>query len=275
MKAVFTSSPFDDFVNRYGSARRRGMFGLVVHALGRQIVDGSFPPGTTLPREEELIARLDVSRTTFREAMKSLAAKGLVEIRTKTGTRVRDPRDWHHTDPDVMVWHYEVGPSKMFLDALMDLRRVLEPAAASRAASRASKAEVARIAEAYRRMCDTMSESTGDPQAHREADRDFHAAIFAATHNMMLSRMIDLIVIGIYANTVMPPKTVVDGYRRSLPYHADVLAAIEAGDPAAAAAAADRLLDSWHPVAERVRLTRPRPQAAMLDAAARRDDADH
>jgi DNA-binding FadR family transcriptional regulator len=268
---VFTSSPFDDFVNKFGSARRRGMFGLVVHEMGRQIVDGTFPPGTTLPREDDLIARLDVSRTTFREAMKSLAAKGLVEIRTKTGTRVRDPREWHHTDPDVMVWYYEVGPSKMFLDALMDLRRVLEPAAAARAAGRASKAEVKRIAKAYRCMCDTI----GDPQAHSEADRDFHTAIFAATHNMMLSRMIDLIVIGIYANTVMPSKTVVEGQRQSLPYHADVLAAIEAGDPAAATAAANRLLDSWHPVPERVRLTRQRDKVAAGEPKVRRYSASH
>ncbi len=251
---MLAASPFDEFVNKYGATRRRGMFGMVVHEMGRMIVDGTFAEGATLPREDELILRLDVSRTTFREAMKTLAAKGLVEIRPKTGTRVREKAEWHHNDPDVMVWHYEVGPSKSFLDGLIDLRRVLEPAAAARAAERATKPERKRIARAYHRMCDTI----GDPKAHCDADCEFHTAIFAATQNLMLSRMIDLILIGIYANAVKSRKTVVEGQNRSLAYHADLLTAIEARDPVGAAAAANRLLDSWHPVPDRVRLTAKR-----------------
>jgi GntR family galactonate operon transcriptional repressor len=254
---VFAASPFDAFVDKRGSTRRRGTFGMIVHEMGRLIVDGAFAAGTTLPREDELIAKLNVSRTPFREAMKTLAAKGLVEIRPKTGTRVRERSDWHHTDPDVMVWHYEAGPSKEFLDSLADLRRVLEPAAAARAAERATKADIARITKAYRGMCDTI----GDPKGHSEADRDFHTAIFLATHNLMLSQMIDLIVVGIYANAVIASPAVVEGQRQSLPYHAAVLAAIEAKDPIAATAAANRLLDSWHPAPERVRLAKQREKA--------------
>jgi GntR family transcriptional regulator, galactonate operon transcriptional repressor len=254
---VFAASPFDAFVEKRGSARRRGTFGMIVHEMGRLIVEGVYAAGTTLPREDELIAKLNVSRTPFREAMKTLAAKGLVEIRPKTGTRVRERSDWHHTDPDVMVWHYEAGSSKEFLDSLADLRRVLEPAAAARAAERATKADVARIAKAYRGMYDTID----DPKGHSEADRDFHTAIFLATHNLMLSQMIDLIVVGIYANAVMASAAVVEGQRQSLPYHAAVLAAIEAKDPIAATAVTNRLLDSWHPAPERVRLAKQREKA--------------
>jgi GntR family transcriptional regulator, galactonate operon transcriptional repressor len=198
------------------------------------------------------VARFEVSRTTFREAMKTLAAKGLVEIRPKTGTRVRAPEHWHHTDPDLMVWQYETGPSQRFLNALADLRRVLEPAAAARAAARATPDEVERIARAYQAMCDTI----GDKAAHGEADRRFHEAIFAATHNFMLARMIDLITIGIYGNTVSAPDSIVAGQRRSLPYHAAVLEAIRAGDPVRASGAVERLLDTWRPVPERVRRAR-------------------
>lgn len=101
--------------------------------------------------------------------MKALAAKALVEIRPKTGTGVRERADWHHTDPGVMVWHYEAGPSREFLDLRADLRCVLEPAAAARAADRATKADIARITKAYRGMCGTIR----DPKVHNEADRDF------------------------------------------------------------------------------------------------------
>lgn len=250
--AVLPSSPFDGFVSQHGGTPRRGMFGMVVHELGRRIVGGEFPPNGPLPREDALIAELKVSRTTVREAMKSLAAKGMVEIRTKTGTRVRDRAQWHHTDPDVMVWHYETGPSRAFLEQLADLRRVLEPAAASRAAQRASKTEIAAIAAAYAEMCDSI----GDPERHSTADCAFHAAIFAATHNVIMGRLIDTIAIGIFGNAVKSTKAVVEGQRMSLPYHAEVLAAIEARDPVRAAAAATSLLDSWHPEPDRARLTK-------------------
>lgn len=249
---MLVSSPFDAYVSCHGATRRRGVFGLLVHDLGRRVVGGEFTPDVALPNEDELVARFGVSRTVLREAMKTLAAKGLVEIRPKTGTRVRAPEHWHHIDPDVMVWHYETGPSQQFLDALVDLRRVLEPAAAARAAERATPAEIMEIAGAYQAMCDAI----GDKAAHGEADRRFHAGIFAATHNAMLARMIDLIALGIYGNTVSAPDSIIEGQRRSLPFHRDVLDAIRARDPAAAAAAASRLLDTWHPVPERVRRAR-------------------
>ena len=83
------------------------------------------------------------------------------------------------------------------------------------------------IAAAYAAMCATI----GDPVAHSEADRAFHAAIFEATHNFILARLIDVIVIGIYGNAVNDTERVVAGQAMSLPYHAAVLAAIELGKP--------------------------------------------
>ena len=245
---MLVSSPFDDFVRRYGSTRRRGVFGMLVHDIGRRIVGGAFAVGETLPNEDDLVARFKVSRTTFREAMKTLASKGLLEIRPKTGTRVRDQKHWNHTDPDVMVWYYETGPSQAVLDALRDVRRVLEPAAAARAAQYSTPDEVERIAAAYAAMCATI----GDPVAHSEADRAFHAAIFEATHNFILARLIDVIVIGIYGNAVNDTERVVAGQAMSLPYHAAVLAAIRAHDPEAAIVAVNRLLDTWTPKPERI-----------------------
>ncbi|HEY6056762.1 MAG TPA: GntR family transcriptional regulator, partial [Candidatus Limnocylindrales bacterium] len=74
--------------NRQGSrVVRRGLHRDVVDALGFRIVDGEFEAGSHLPNEIELSLDLDVSRTVVREAIKVLAAKGLVESRPKTGTR--------------------------------------------------------------------------------------------------------------------------------------------------------------------------------------------
>ncbi len=249
---MLVSSPFDEFVARYGATPRRGVFGMLVHTLGRRIVGGEYPPGSTMPNEDELVASLKVSRTTFREAMKTLASKSLVEIRPKTGTRVREQCHWHHTDPDVMVWHYETGPSEALLTALRDIRRIVEPAAANRAASEATEAEIAKIASAYQEMCNTI----GHPKAHSEADRAFHAAIFEASHNFILARMIDVIAIAIYANAVAATPAVVRGQQMSLPFHRSVLDAIRDRDPVAAELAAHALLDTWKPATERLRRAR-------------------
>ena len=119
-----------------------------------------------------------------------------------------------------------------------------------------------------------MGETIGDPKAHSQADCDFHTAIFAATSNEMLARMVDSIVIGIYANGVVASATVVEGQRASLPYHAALLTAIQAGDAPAASAAAERLLDSWHPVPERVRLSKRRVAPAQKNKQ-RRQNAHH
>ena len=235
-------SPFDEFVRKYGTTPRRGIFGHFVHNLGRRIVGGEYGPGSILPNEPELVARFGISRTVIREAMKCLAGKGLVEIKTRVGTRVRDRSAWHHTDTDVMVWYYETGPSHEFLGSIKDLRRALEPEATARAATRSDDADIARLTAAY----EAMIASVGDHIANADADLEFHTAVFAATHNIVYAQLIDLLAIGIYANrTMSSPAKVVEGQKASLPAHKAILDAIAAHDAEAAAAASHRLLDSW------------------------------
>ncbi len=237
-----TQSPFDEFVRKHGTTQRRGVFGHLVHDLGRRIVGGEFAPGTTLPNEPELVEQLNISRTIIREAMKSLASKGLVEIKTRVGTRVRDRADWHHLDIDVLVWHYETVPSLDIMRCIKDLRRVLEPEATARAAARCTQQDVDAMASAYADMVATI----GDVNANSDADLRFHTAIFAATQNMIYAQLIELIAVAIFANRMTSnPDEVMEGQRRSLPFHKDVLDAIVARDPEAALRASHRLLDSW------------------------------
>lgn len=242
IQSMIVASPFDEYVKRYGNIPRKGVFGYFVHELGRRIVRGDIAVGSTLPNEPELVEEFGVSRTVVREAMKCLAGKGLVEIRTRTGTRVRERSNWHHLDTDVMVWHYETGPSLEIMREIKDLRRVLEPEATARAAVRGTDADLAAITGAYQDMVATV----GDVEANADADLRFHTAIFSATQNMIYAQLIDLIAVAIYANrSISRREDVMEGQKRSLPYHKDVLDAILARDPDAALGAANRLLDSW------------------------------
>ena len=85
--------------------RLRGIQGRLIRRLGRAIVRGNHAPGSLLPREAELMAEHGASRTSVREAIKVLSAKGLVETRQKVGTRVRPRDEWNIFDADVLGWH--------------------------------------------------------------------------------------------------------------------------------------------------------------------------
>ncbi|NRP87981.1 FadR/GntR family transcriptional regulator [Rhizobium lusitanum] len=241
-KLIVTQSPFDAFVRKYGTIPRRGVFGYFVHELGRRIVGGSYPVGATLPNEPDLVEQFGISRTVIREAMKCLAGKGLVEIKTRVGTRVKERSNWHHLDTDVMVWYYETGPSVEIMRSIKDLRLALEPEATARAATRRTDEDVTAISSAYEEMVSTI----GDINTNADADLRFHTAIFAATHNMIYSQLIDLIAVGIYANrTLSDHDEVAEGQKRSLPYHKAILDAIVARDSDAAIKASRSLLESW------------------------------
>ncbi|MGV1792855.1 FadR/GntR family transcriptional regulator [Rhizobium sp. A37_96] len=241
-KLIATQSPFDAFVRKYGTIPRRGVFGYFVHELGRRIVRADYPVGTTLPNEPDLVEQFGISRTVIREAMKCLAGKGLIEIKTRVGTRVKERSNWHHLDTDVMVWYYETGPSVEIMRSIKDLRLALEPEATARAALRRTESDVAAINSAYEEMASTI----GDINSNADADLRFHTAIFAATHNMIYSQLIDLIAVGIYANrTLSGHEDIAEGQKRSLPLHKAILDAIIAQDAKAATKASRNLLDEW------------------------------
>src|SRR6266508_3486723 len=130
---------------------RRGLHGAVVHEIGMRILNGELMPGDALP-DNGLVDEQAVSRTVVREAIKVLAAKGLVESRPKIGTLVRPRRDWNLLDPDVLAWQIEAGLDARFLEQALELRRMIEPGAARLAAERATDEQVAALFEAYEAM---------------------------------------------------------------------------------------------------------------------------
>jgi DNA-binding FadR family transcriptional regulator len=145
---------------------RRSLHGQVAHEIGGRIIRGELAPGDTLPNEAELSAEMNVSRTALRKAIKLLAAKGLVESRPKTGTRIRERSAWNMLDPDVPSWLVSDGAFENYADDLFEMRRIIEPAAAAIAAQRAKADAVAGIEEAY----NDMVEAGEDVEAGIEPD---------------------------------------------------------------------------------------------------------
>ena len=83
-------------------AKKQRIPGKIAEEIGIQIVTGRLKPGTTLADEISASGRRRVSRSAYREAIRILVAKGLVQARPKSGTRVSELIAWHLMDPDVL-----------------------------------------------------------------------------------------------------------------------------------------------------------------------------
>jgi GntR family transcriptional regulator, galactonate operon transcriptional repressor len=238
----------------------QSLHGRIVHAIGRRIVGGDLQPGDLLPAETELRA----SRTVVREAVKVLAAKGLVESRPKIGTRVR-PRDaWNLLDPDVLGWQQDGAVGEVY-DALLlkltEVRRIVEPAAAELAAVRAGSTEVDALAQAFRVMEQTARTPGGlDVEAYVQADMRFHLIILQACRNDLLEQMsravYSALLVSFRATSRLPGRA-----KASLPKHRAILDAIRAGDSWGAGAAMRHLVQSTAREVQALGKT-PRPSRA-------------
>jgi DNA-binding FadR family transcriptional regulator len=217
----------------------KNVHGTTLDLLGDAIVSGRYLPGGSLPPEAMLCAELGVSRTVVREAVKSLVAKGLLITGPKLGTRVLPSEQWNWFDPDVVGWQSKAGLTRDFLRDLVELRRLVEPAAVRMAAERATPQDIAEIEAAYAGMRDAI-EHGGDYVRH---DLLFHQGLLRACHNRMVVQMSKalsaLLRTSFEISTTKP-----DGPATSLPLHRAVLDAVIAGSPLKAERAAITLIDS-------------------------------
>ena len=219
---------------------RRGLHGEVVHTIGVRIARGDLAPGELLPNEAELGSELHVSRTVLREAIKVLAAKGLVESRPKTGTRVRPRREWNLLDPDVLAWRIAAGPLDRFHDEIFVVRRLIEPAAARLAAERRSEEQLRELREFYAEMAGAVAEN--DAPRHVAADLRFHGTIYSACENELLGRIGEMLRAA-YREIFTVITHLPGASREALPLHGSVLEAIAAGDGDAAEVSTLALID--------------------------------
>lgn len=205
------------------------LHGTIAHDIGVRIVSGRLEPGRVLDGEIAASEQLRVSRTAYREALRILAAKGLVESRPKLGTRVSDPSAWHLLDPDVVSWIFSADPDPRLVRGLFELRTIVEPAAAALAATRRSTEQL----HTMRAALDDMSARTLAADAGRQADHSFHAALLEASGNPYLASLSSGIAAAITWTTVFKQRAAPLS-RDPLPDHERVYVAVERRDPAAA-----------------------------------------
>jgi len=162
----------------------------VADSLGKAIVNGDYGAHNPVPSEAALCEQMQVSRSAAREAVKSLAAKGLITSRARQGIRILDESEWNLFDADVLRWMRDSNPSINILREFTELRVAIEPEAAMLAAARHNKTKIAVIGEALHRM-ENAERGFDDPL---ESDIAFHLSVLDASENRFfgqLGRIID------------------------------------------------------------------------------------
>jgi DNA-binding FadR family transcriptional regulator len=190
-------------------------------SLGRQIVSGSIKPESSLPHEDELKSSFGVSRTVIREAIRSLAAKGLVTSKPKLGTRVAPSEDWNFLDKDVLLWAMEGDSSGEFFRHLTDLRKSIEPLAAEKVAQSGSDEVLLNIENHF----NTMEANVNHMEAYVNADIDFHICILHGANNPLFSPITHVIRHALKHSLERTNRTAEEN-RRSIPIHRSITQAI-------------------------------------------------
>lgn len=207
----------------------------MLETLGQSIVAGDFE-NKPFPTEAELALKHSASRTVAREAVKMLAAKGLLTSRPRQGTRVESVANWNLLDPDVTRWMQERPfTSKVYRD-YTEVRLAIEPVAAALAAKRASKADIAAIGKAL----DIMNNEAAHHDVALLADIDFHVAILKASGNPFLIQLKELVETALTISIGLTSR--IAGHAADIEDHRAVLTAIEAGDGVTAETAMRHIL---------------------------------
>ncbi len=209
----------------------------IATTLGTAILAGEYQPGESLDGEIEQSLALGVSRTPYREAVRILVSKGLLESRPKAGTRVTPRHRWNLLDPDILAWMFMGQPDKQFIRDLFELRGIIEPAAAALAAERRSQAQLDTMRDALLRM----EEHTLAAKEGQEADRLFHRMILEACGNEALASLSSSVGAAVQWTTHFKQRCS-KSPRDPLPEHVSVFVAIAEADPKTAKSAMSELL---------------------------------
>lgn len=167
----------------YRALKSTSLSALIVENIEQRIMSGDLKTGERLPPERELAELYSVSRTAVREAMRALMEKGLVEILVGRGTFVVDSTSKVLRNSLSLVLRVE---QKNRIANIVEIREMLEPEIAARAAQKAMPEHIAKMEAAIVRM----DESIDDIDAFIVADQEFHQALAEATQNELIPTLI-------------------------------------------------------------------------------------
>jgi GntR family transcriptional regulator, transcriptional repressor for pyruvate dehydrogenase complex len=158
----------------------------IVRQIKTMIAEGRVKGGDRLPPERELAEKFVVSRTSVREALRTLESLGLIEIRAGEGTFVRSASVEALIEPLAVV----IVTQREAVRELFEARRLLEPGIAALAARRAGSEEIADM----ERILDEQAKEVAAGRTGIVQDAAFHTAIAGAAHNRAITRIVNTLM---------------------------------------------------------------------------------
>jgi DNA-binding FadR family transcriptional regulator len=199
--------------------------------LGRAIVAGHYDR-MPFPTELDLMRQYRVSHGVIREAVKMLAAKGLVSAYARRGIVAEPQTGWNLIDADILGWLLDQGFTRDLEMRFNDLRAAIEPEAAALAAGAARADDHARIEDALKRL----SAARRGADSGTEADIAFRLAILGATRNPFYAQFRNLLAAALRASSHFPARI------ENPDAYTSVLEAVRTGDADRARRAMRRLV---------------------------------
>jgi len=219
--------------SEFEAIRRSKVYEEVARQIERLILK-KLHPGDKLPSERELAEILGVSRSSIRDAIRSLELVGLVEPRQGAGTVVRDAgtESFAHPLADILIH------KRQSVTELLDFRKMLEPPLAARAATHASVDDIAEMEDVLQRQ----EEKLHLGQLATEEDSEFHYSVALASDNSVVLKVLDVLM-DLLRDTRERSLQVEGRPEKSLAGHRRILAAIKRRDALAAEAAMRRHIE--------------------------------
>lgn len=216
--------------------RRRKLSEEVAQRIEAMIAEGTFPPGTLLPPERELMHLFEIGRPSIREALFALSRMGLVAISSGERARVTTPTpDRLITELSGAVRHFLTRPNAAA--HFQEARALFEIGVARIAATRRTAEDLERLEHALR----LNAESRGDSSRFGQTDVGFHYALAAITGNPILAAVHDALVEWLTGQRTIALG--VEGVEEAaLAAHKRIFAAVRKSDPRLAAEAMARHL---------------------------------
>lgn len=190
--------------------------------ITQEIAQGNLKAGDKLPNEKELAEQLGISRTPIREAMKTLAVAGLIDIRHGHGSYVRDEQ----SAPALPLHLFQLYLQDSTPEMLMELRDIFDRNSTELAAQRRTDEDLAKMRECIDRLRNLTQQPNAALDDMLKADLDFHRAVYDATGNKLIVTVAEFVL-----NMVAPwvKKSLdVSGRIRAVDLHEQMYASIKA-----------------------------------------------
>lgn len=167
------------------ASEKKSLVEKVSEAILKHIVDNDLNIGDKIPNEFELAEKLDVGRSTVREAIKALVSRNILEVRRGAGTFISSKAG---VADDPLGLNLVKDRMKLAQD-LLEVRFMLEPEIASIAAIKATDEDVERLVK----LCDEVEELILKKENHRLKDIEFHTEIAKISRNQVVATLIPII----------------------------------------------------------------------------------